>query len=79
MKIERKKVNAKKFNTLCTGSVFEYEGVYFIKTYAVDTDFNDCYQVYDNTYNVVNLLTGQWDFFNPDCIVESIPNATLVV
>ena len=79
MKIERKKYNCKRFTSLSVGSVFEYDCDLYMKIESVDTDFNDEYQVYDKTYNAVNLKTGHLEWFNFDCVIEEYPEATIMI
>lgn len=79
MKIKREKKNEKRFGSLTSGEVFEYEGDYYMKIRPVDTDFNDIYEVYDTTLNAVNLYSGKLGWFNFDCLVELFPNATLKI
>ena len=79
MKIERKKKNEKRFGSLARGEVFECENTFYMTIKPVDTDFNDTYEVYDTTYNAVNLYSGELEWFNLDCLVEVFPNATLQI
>ena len=79
MKIERAKKNERRFGSLARGEVFECEGNYYMTIKPVDTDYNDHYDVYDTTYNAVNFYTAELEWFNPDCLVELFPNATLKI
>ena len=79
MKIERKKVNAKRFSSIPVGEVFEYDSNPYMKIESVDTDYNENYGVYDTIYNAVNLILGQLTQFEPNETVESLPDATLIV
>lgn len=79
MKIERKRKNEKRFGSLARGEVFECENTFYITIKPVDTNFNDTYEVYDTTYNAVNLYSGELEWFNLDCLVEVFPNATLQI
>ena len=79
MKIERKKVNAKRFSSIPVGEVFEYDSNPYMKIESVDTDYNENYGVYDTKYNAVNLYSGESEWFNSDCLVETFPNAILQI
>lgn len=79
MKIERENKNEKRFGSLCRGAVFEFKGNYYMSIAPVDTDYNDTYEVYDTTLNAVNLYNGELDWFNLDCLVEYLPDATLKI
>ena len=79
MKIERKMKNEKRFCSLARGEVFEYENNFYMRIEPVDTDYNENYGVYDTTCNAVNLYSGELEWFNPDCLVETFPNATLQI
>lgn len=79
MNIERKKKNEKRFGSLARGIVFEYNRSIYMTIKPVDTDFNDTYEVYDTTFNAVNLYSGDLEWFNLDCMVEVFPNATLTI
>ena len=79
MKIERKKKNEKRFCSLVRGEVFECENNFYMKIEPVDTDYNENYGVYDTTYNAVNLYSGESEWFNSDCLVETFPNAILQI
>lgn len=79
MNIERKKKNEKRFGSLARGIVFEYANSFYMTIKPVDTDFNDTYEVYDTTFNAVNLYSGELEWFNLDCMVEVLPNAILQI
>lgn len=79
MKVEREKKNEKRFGSLARGVVFECEGHCYMTIKPVDTNFNDTYEVYDTTFNAVNLRSGELEWFNLDCLVEVIPNAVLKI
>ena len=79
MKIERKRKNEKRFGSLARGEVFECENTFYMTIKPVDTNFNNTYEVYDTTYNAVNLYSGELEWFNLDCLVEVFPNATLQI
>jgi hypothetical protein len=79
MNIERKRKNERRFGSLARGVVFEHENTFYMTIKPVDTDFNNTYEVYDITYNAVNLYSGELEWFNLDCMVEVPPNATLQI
>jgi hypothetical protein len=79
MKIEHEKKNERRFGSLARGEVFEYKGDYYMTIEPVDTNYNDHYNVYDTTYNAVNLYTAQLEWFSLDCLVELFPNAALKI
>lgn len=79
MKIERKKINAKRFSSIPVGEVFEYDSGLYMKIETVDTDYNENYGVYDTIYNAVNLGLGHLTSFEPNETIESLPDTTLIV
>ena len=71
MIIERVKEKKTIFKDLEVGSVFLYQGAYFMKT-------DEIYDGEDYCYNSVRLVTGSFEDFNFDIVVETV-NAKLII